>query len=510
MAPVLALLSGMRRICLVLACLGCALAAVPAASWASSNQESIMQDDGLLVFSDAAQRNATLDEMRDLGTQTVRVFVYWNLIAPESRSTKIPPGFDGADPTSYASDMWDRYDGLVRAATSRGMSIILTPTSPAPAWASKCRGSVATRQTCRPDPAEFGAFVRALGLRYSGAYADENDGGATLPRVTRWGLFNEPNVGRWITPQFVSKGGRLVPTSPAIYRGLAVASIASLRATGHATDQILLGETAPIGNTTGPIVRRPVATATFWRDLLCIDRSGRDLRGSAAREQECTRPPRLLATAIAHHPYIRGGSRAPLTPPRPDEITIANPSRLRAILAQGAARGRLARGLPIYYTEFGFQTNPPDRSLGVKLARQADYLSQSDYLAYRDSTVRGIAQYLLRDDRELSGFQSGLEFSDGRHKPGYDAYRFPVWVVRKGVSVTVFGQVRESGDTSGGSVHIQLKLPKKDWTTFKTVRPNARGFVLSKFWSKRGTWRLVWTPASGATITSRTAKESSR
>src|SRR5205085_8594707 len=108
------------------------------------------------------------------------------------------------------------------------------------------------------------------------------------------------------------------------YRRLAVAAIAGLRATGHASDQIMLGETAPIGNTTGAINTRPVATATFWRNLFCMSRSGRTLRGTAARDQDCKRPPRLLATAIAHHPYIQGGSRSPLTRPRPDEITIAN------------------------------------------------------------------------------------------------------------------------------------------------------------------------------------------
>lgn len=469
-----------------------------------------MQDDGLLLFSGAAQRDATLDEMRSLGTDTVRVFVFWNAVAPESRSTQRPPGFDAADPASYASEVWDRFDNLVRAARARGLGVILTPTSPTPAWASQCQGSAASRQTCKPDPAEFGGFVRALGTRYSGSYHDENEGGGTLPRVSRWGIWNEANVGRWLTPQFVRRGRRLVPASPARYRRLALAAIAALRATGHARDQILLGETAPIGNTTGRLSVRPVATATFWRDLLCLDGSGGSLRGRAASEQDCTRPPRLLATAIAHHPYIRGGSRSPLTRARADEITIANLPRLETILAQAARRGRLAANLPIYYTEYGFQTNPPDRDLGVSPAKQAEYLDESDWISYRAPAVKGLAQYLLRDDTGLSGFQSGLKFADGRHKPSYDAYRLPVWVVRHGVSVTVFGQVRQARDGATGVVQMQVRLPKKDWATYRTVKPSRKGFVLATFWSRRGSWRLVWEPDGGQRDISRVTREASR
>lgn len=490
--------------CLFALALTLGLTASPAG--ASPTQESIFQDDGLLLDG-AAQRDATLDELRDLGAQSVRAFVYWSTVAPESTSTQRPPGFDATDPAAYPADLWSRFDGLVRAAQARGLSVILTPTTPAPAWASECGGSVASRQSCRPDPAEFGEFLQALGTRYSGGY---DAGSGALPRVGRWGLVNEPNVGRWLTPQFVRRGGRLVPASPARYRRLAAAAIAGLRATGHATDQILLGETAPIGNTTGPISKRPVATATFWRNLLCLDRSGRALRGRAAVEQECTRPPRLLATAIAHHPYVRGGSRAPHTRPRPDEVTIANPSRLLTILNQGARLGRLPGNLPLYYTEFGFQTDPPDRALGVSLRHQAEYLNQSDWMAYGQRRVQGTAQYLLRDDIGNGGFQSGLKFADGRVKPAYGAYRFPIWVIRRGVSVTVFGQVRHAGEGASGNVRVQVRVPGKHWATYRTVKPNRKGFVLSRLWSKRGSWRLVWEPDGGQPDISRIAREATR
>lgn len=196
--------------------------------------------------------------------------------------------------------------------------------------------------------------------------------------------------------------------------------------------------------------------------------------------------------------------------PRPDEVTIANPARLQAILDQGARRGRIPARLPLYYTEFGFQTNPPDRTLGVSLRRQAEYLNQSEWIAYRQSRVRGVAQYLLRDDLGNGGVQSGLKFADGRVKPAYGAYRFPIWVVRRGVSVTVFGQVRHAHEGASGVVRVQVRLPGKDWATYRTLRPNRKGFVLSSLWSKRGSWRLVWEPDGGPTDISRIAREATR
>jgi hypothetical protein len=361
---------------------------------------------------------------------------------------------------------------------------------------------VTARQSCRPDAAEFGQFVQALGSRYSGG---------ALPRVTRWGLYNEPNVGRWLTPQWVRVRGRTVAASPAMYRNLAYAAIAALRATGHGADQILLGETGPIGHTAGPLARRPVATAEFWRDLLCIDRAGRRLRGRAAADQGCRGARLLEATAIAHHPYIRGGSRSPLTPARPDEITISSIYRLKTILRQAVRRGMLRGGLPLYYTEYGFQSNPPDRTLGVPLGQMAAYLNESEWIAFRDRAVRGLAQYLLRDDPQLGGFQSGLEFVNGRPKPALAAYRFPIWVVRRGVSVTVFGRVRPIQDRGQGMVRIQLRLPgRRAFSNFLTAAPNASGFYVVRHWSRRGTWRALWQPAGGGpALVSRIAHEAS-
>ena len=112
-------------------------------------------------------------------------------------------------------------------------------------------------------------------------------------------------------------------------------------------------------------------------------------------------------------------------------------------MLDAAARARrIPRRLPVYYTEFGFQTNPPDRIFGVRVALQPAYLNQSDWMAYRDRRVRGVGQYKLVDDAPLPSFQSGLRFGDGRPKPGYAAYRLPIWVSGRGARLRVYGQVR--------------------------------------------------------------------
>ena len=87
-----------------------------------------------------------------------------------------------------------------------------------PAWASRCKKG--KKATCKPRPKAYGAFVTALGRRYSGRYADENQGGGLLPRVSRWSLLNEPNQPGWLTPQYERKKHRLVATAAVVYRAL--------------------------------------------------------------------------------------------------------------------------------------------------------------------------------------------------------------------------------------------------------------------------------------------------
>ncbi|MEA2272312.1 MAG: hypothetical protein QOI98_1020 [Solirubrobacteraceae bacterium] len=478
------------------------------AAWASKDQVSVFQDDAALVLDGEASRDATMDELVGLGVDVVHSIVYWNKLAPGATSATPPSGFDATDPADYPARLWDPYDGLVRGAAARGMGVILSPTGPVPRWASGCRGRARARRTCRPSARQFEAFVTALGRRYSGRYADENQGEGLLPRVTQWSVWNEPNQGGWLTPQYVKRGGRTVLASPVIYRSLVRAAIRGLRRAGHGSDDVLLGETAPIGRATGRPTSRPVPPVDFFRALLCIDSRGRALRGEAARRLGCARFGRLAVTGVSHHPYTRGGSQPPTTPAGPGEITLSSVARLERIVDEAARRGRLPRQLPIFYTEFGFQTNPPDRIFGIPLAAQAAYINQSDWIAFRDRRVRAVAQYELRDELKLSSFQSGLRLVDGTAKPAWAAYRLPLWVERAGSAVKVFGQVRPAPDGAAEQVEVQNLPPgSANFVTLKTVTTtNRKGFILVKLPRRSGRWRLSWTPSGGGpTITSRVA-----
>src|SRR5438067_2054682 len=98
------------------------LAVLAAPAPASRDQESLFQDDALLVYPPIASVNATLDTLRSLGVERIRVSVYWRLVAPSPNADR-RPGFDATDPAAYSRDDWRRYDDLARAAAARGIQI---------------------------------------------------------------------------------------------------------------------------------------------------------------------------------------------------------------------------------------------------------------------------------------------------------------------------------------------------------------------------------------------------
>jgi hypothetical protein len=77
---------------------------------------------------------------------------------------------------------------------------------------------------------------------------------------------------------------------------------------------------------------------------------------------------------------------------------------------------------PIWIDEYGYETNPPDHMLGVTLADQARYLTESVRIARANPRITMLLWFLLSDETRLGGWQSGLETAAGVRKPAFFAF----------------------------------------------------------------------------------------
>lgn len=424
-----------KRVAITCALLLLALAlALPTTAAAAGRQLTILQDDFLVLRAGDGTRQWALDEFRALGADVVKVQMLWREVAPSPNSPR-KPRVNLRDPANYD---FSRFDAFVREAVARGLRPYIAIGGQAPRWASQ--GTRAQPGSSRPDPRSYRDFVHAVGLRYSGRYAG-------IPRVSIWSAWNEPNLLSWLGPQRSRSG---VPLAPTIYRRLYQAFVAGMQSSGHSRDTLLFGELVPFGSSSRRSATR-ISPIEFLRETFCLDANWRPYRGAAAKARGCGRLGRLRVSGIAYHPYVpRGGLYGRL--PSRDDASIAQLGRLTSALDKLARRGKLPPRLPIWITEYGFQTNPPD-PFQFPISRVPSYMDESEWLAFRNPRVVSYSQYLLVDEAarksrsalvRWSGFQQGLRFADGREKPGvYQAFRFPVFVREyRRDRVEVFGRLR--------------------------------------------------------------------
>jgi hypothetical protein len=349
-------------------------------------------------------------------------------------------------------------------------------------------------------------------------------------------VWNEPNFPSWLYPQRKRVGRHgLVPASPRLYRNLVEAAYHGLASTGHASDEILLGETAPLGAGLRPR-RRPLsktmAPLMFLRELYCLNRRYRSYRGRAARRRGCptnaaargrfvaTHPGLFNATGWAHHPYSIA-SKPTWKDRYRDAVTLGSLRRLTRALDRVFFRWREHDPRPVYITEYGYQTNPPDRYVGVSWLRQAVWMSWAEYLAFRNPRVASFAQFLLvddaprrrykrRDKRRWGTWQSGLMTTAGKEKPSFEEFRRPIHVTptraRRGRAARVFGLYRTAAADTPVDAQIQFAGADGSWTTLNTVTvTNRRGYLLTRVRPPGSGWiRILWTdPVDGSGVPTR-------
>jgi hypothetical protein len=372
----------------------------------------------------------------------IKVQLNWASVAP-GRSRK-PRGFDGTDPSQYPG--WARYDEALADIRARGFKVMFALAPPAPGWATPTRGD--RTGVTRPSAREFGRFAQAAARHF--------------PAVDVWTLWNEPNHPGHLYPQS-TRSGR--PVAPHHYRAMVRAAVRGLTRGGVGRDPILFGELLPIGRSSrGP--KRNLKPLAFLRSFF----SGRALTG---------------LDGFAYHPYTR--PQGPLLrEPSPDDATIRSYDRIFRALDSARARGRIkGKRLPIWNTEFGFQTNPPDPGFGAKIAQVPRFWSLSElWFSYSDRRVKSISQYTMNDTPgDPSLWQSGLRFADGTPKADiYANFKLPILVRQLGPhAVEVRGAARPSGP--GSSVQVHVRRPKRG---FRRLGPpvavrNVRGYFTQRF-----------------------------
>jgi hypothetical protein len=337
------------------------------------------------------------------------------------------------EPTKGADD-WARADMLLNGLHDHGIAPVVTLYG-TPRWANGGR----SENWAPRNKWTFAGFARRVALRY--------------PFVRMWTIWNEPNQRRWLRP-----------TSPKTYvRQLLNPAVAAIH---RASPRSLVagGVTAPRGSTGG-------VSPVDW------------IAGMKAAHARMD--------AYAHNPYpLRPGE----TPSSGgcDHCTTITLATLPRLLTD--VRRAFGAHMRIWLTEYGYQTNPPDRALGVSYAAQARYVSEAALRAFEAPRVDLLIHYLVHDEPDVGRWQSGVYTIGGLAKPALQALRFPLAVrSRTGSRTVLWGQVRP-GRTN---TYRLLRFAGGRWNTVGGNRQTtARGSFSRVVNAARGTRYRIWIPAA--------------
>jgi len=231
-----------------------------------------------------------------------------------------------------------------------------------------------------------------------------------LPEVGHVIVGNEPNLSRFWRPQFGPGGSDAA--APA-YTRLLARTYDALKAASPGVE-VLGGALSHRGTDvpgTGFDTHSPVA---FLLDM-----------GKAYRASGRTRP---IMDAFAFHPYLEESDFPPTFQHlNSTTITIGDYGKLVSVLRR-AFDGTAQAGstLPIVYAEFGVESQIPDELASlytgsepasthpVDEATQARYYAQAMQMAACQPNVRTFLLFRLIDSPNLSDWQSGLYYADGK------------------------------------------------------------------------------------------------
>ena len=271
------------------------------------------------------------------------------------------------------------------------------------------------------------------------------------PQISSIIIGNEPNSSAYWQPQFNADG---TPASPQAYFQTAALCYDLLHAARPAIN-VVGPATSSNGND------NPHATThAGLSPVSFIAALGKAYRASGRRTP--------IFDTIDHHPYPLNAAERPWKK-HADERVIGEGDLTRLVAAYQTAFAGTAQPAPgrcvagrcvsIWYTEDGFQTRPdaahaslyrgtetdklalpadsppetgPLPAAGSRAPSQTQQLRDAVSLAACQPYVTAFYSFQLTDEISLPGWQSGLLWADGSHKPSYDVFKSLTYAARAG------------------------------------------------------------------------------
>ena len=363
-----------------------------------------INDEPDTLYGNPATAFATLSALK---VQVLRVNLYWGGNKWAVANKKPTDATDPGDPAYN----WSLYDRLVQYATTNNIQVVFSILF-TPSWANGGKA-----KTVAPTNAlDLRNFAYAAAERYSGYWippswqqdASLGIGDSPLPKISMWTAWNEPNNPLWLTPQYkrigktwrVESAFQYAKICNAVYTGVHSVVISTTQGALQG-EKVACGVTGPKGNDAPASARASVDPLTFLTSAKKFGMKTFDV--------------------YAHHPYAAAGSESPAFVPTGNNkrrIQLANIGVLTTLLT------KLYGPKHLWITEYGYQTNPPDpkTGFGISWAKQALYMKQAYAMARKNPRIDMMLWFLVRDEPNLGGWQSGLETVAGKKKPAWSAF----------------------------------------------------------------------------------------
>jgi hypothetical protein len=329
-------------------------------------------DDPVLRYDSG--RQSELDRTTAAGATIARTLVTWADVAP----TKPRRAINSFDPAYKLDDL----DEFIRNAQARGQEVLITLWG-TPEWANGGKGPAFLPNRV----GDFRNFARAIASRYSGRFAG-------YPFVRFYGIWNESNLGGFLSPQFDQNGNII---GPKLYAKLAAAGYAGVKA-GNKSALVAIGETSSNGlDKPKPGVTDKVRPGTFAKLVAQANK-------------------KLKFDAWAHHPYPVPVSQKATQKVLWPNVSLTSLGQFEQSLDEWFGR----KNIPVWITEYGHETRPGEPK-GVTESQQALYMRQAIDIVRQDPRVPMFIWFVFRDSSG-SLWQSGVYRPNGSKKRSYASY----------------------------------------------------------------------------------------